>query len=402
MKEKINILLITLRYTKEELLTIIKDPAILLVFIIANVLYPIIYSIAYKGEQIKDVSVALVDDDNTYAGRKFASMLDATEGIKIKYKPSSMEDATDLFYKNEVHGVIVLPKGFEKDILSGKQSTISIYSDASYFLIYRQVYSSAMFAYMDYIEQIQLKNSMLKGNNYKKAKDFLKPVNFKTVDLYNPNASYGAFVMPPLLLVILQQTLLIGIGILGGTRKEILRYQCMQTVQSRRGGRLSFILGKALAYFITFMIMGAFILVWIHNWFAYPDKANFLEVLALYVPYIIANIFLGMTISVFFKRRENALLFMVFLSVPILFFSGATWPVEAIPAILHQISYIFPSSLMIPAYLRVRTMGAELHHVSFELYGMMIQIAVYFVLAYLAFGYVMKKIAKTQITANAS
>ncbi len=402
MKEKINILQTTLRYTKEELLTIIKDPAILLVFIIANVLYPIIYSIAYEKEQIKDVSVALVDDDNSFASRKFASMLDATEGIKIKYKPAAMEDATDLFYKNKVHGVILLPKGFEKDILSGKQSTVSVYSDASYFLIYRQIYSSAMFTYIDYIEQIQLKNSLLTGNNYKKAKDFLNPINFKTVDLYNPGASYGAFVMPPLLLVILQQTLLIGIGILGGTRKEILRYQCMQTVQSRRGGRLYFIFGKALAYFITFMIMGAFILIWIHNWFGYPDKADFSEVLSLYVPYIIANIFLGMTISVFFKRRENALLFMVFLSVPILFFSGATWPVEAIPTILHDISYIFPSTLMIPAYLRVRTMGAELHHVSFELYGMLIQIVVYFTLAYLAFGYVMKKMMKTQNAANES
>ncbi len=380
-----------MQQTWTELKTIVQDPAILLIFIVANLVYPVIYSTAYENEQIKDVSVALIDEDNSLSSRKFASMLDATEGVKINFKPASMEAAVDLFYQSKVHGIMLIPKNFEKDIMSGVQSSLNVYSDASYFLIYRQVYSSAVAAYMDYIEKIQVKNAMLKGNNHTKAVNSVNPVNFTNIELYNPGASYGAFVMPPLLLIILQQTLLIGIGILGGTRKEIMRYNAMNTINECRNGLLNFILGKAVAYFITFIIMGSFALFWIHDWFSYPDKSQVYDIVFLYIVYIIANVFLGMTISVFFKRRENALLFMVFLSVPIMFLSGATWPVEAIPSALHKISYIFPSSFMIPAYLRLRIMGASLHHVNYEMYGMLIQIVVYSISSYFAFRFVMNK-----------
>lgn len=379
-------------YTKDELITIIKDPAILLVFVIANIIYPVIYSIAYKPDQIKDVNIALIDKDNTLASRQMKRMIDATEGIHVEYEPTNLEKAKELFYQSKVHGIIVLNNDLEKNILSGIQATISIYADASYFLIYKQIYSSAVYAYRTYAAGINVKKAMIKGKNYQSAMQSINPVNFKTVELYNPNASYGAFVMPPLILVIIQQTLLIGIGILGGTRKEIRRYNFMIPSDLKNKRIAPFVLGKVFAYFIVFMVIGIFSLVWIHHWFQYPDKSSYLEVLALYVPYIIANIFLGMIISVFFKRRENALLFMVFLSIPVLFLSGATWPIEALPPLLHKLFYIFPSSFMVPAYIRVRTMGAELHHVSFEMYAMLIQCVVYCILAFITFKYVMSTI----------
>ena len=56
-------------YARHELATIVKDPAILLVFVIANIIYPIVYSVAYDHEQIKNVDIALVDLDNTAASR---------------------------------------------------------------------------------------------------------------------------------------------------------------------------------------------------------------------------------------------------------------------------------------------------------------------------------------------
>lgn len=391
VKSIIDRILAVIIYAREELLTIIKDPAILLVFVIANIIYPIIYSIAYEPNQIKNVSIALIDNDNTAVSRQLSRMIDATEGIQVTYKPTSLDKAKDLFYTSKVHGIVSFPENFEKDILSGKQTTISLYADASYFLIYRQVYSSTVYAYRQYAAGIQVKKGLMHGKNLAMAISAINPVNFKTVELYNPNASYGAFVMPPLILIILQQTLLIGIGILGGTRKEIHRYNFMLPADKHSKRVMPFILGKAFAYFTVFMIIGTFTLVWVHHWYVYPNKASYLEVLSLYVPYITANVFLGMTISVFFKRRENALLFMVFLSVPVLFLSGATWPVEAIPPFLHKMSYIFPSAFMVPAYLRVRSMGAELHHVSTEIYAMLIQCVIYSIMAYAAFRHIMKQ-----------
>jgi ABC-2 type transport system permease protein len=392
---------IIILHAREELGLIIKDPAVILIFIIANLVYPVLYSLAYDKEQIKDVEVALVDLDKTATSRQMIRMLNATEGVNIYKESGSLEEAKELFYKSKVNGIVLISENFEKDVLSANQSVISIYADASYFLIYKQVYASAVQASQTFSAGIQVKKSMAKGMHQKAAIQAINPVNLKTVDLYNPASSYGSFVMPSIIIVILQQTLLIGIGILGGTRKEILRYSHMESTDTNKKGIIPFILGKSIAYFITFMFIGIFTLIWIHDWFNYPDKAGYIDILSIYVPFIIANIFLGMAISVFFKHRENAMLFMVFTSIPVVFLSGATWPVEAIPLFLQKLAYISPATFMVPAYQRVRTMGVDLIHVRREIYAMLIQSVVYFVLAYFSFKYIMQLLLKREIRKDA-
>ena len=385
---------------KDELVLIIKDPAVILIFVIANMVYPILYSLAYNKEQIKDVELAVVDLDKSATSRQIMRMLDATEGVKIDKEQNSLEEAKELFYKSTVNGIVLIPKNFEKDVFSNTQSALSIYADASYFLIYKQIYASTVQAYQTFAAGIQVKKYMAKGLQYQAAIQAINPVNVKTVELYNPASSYGSFVMPSIIIVILQQTLLIGIGILGGTRKEIQRYNSLSDLDTDHKTIIPFILGKALAYFITFIFIGIFTLVWIHYWFNYPDKARYLDVLAIYVPFILANIFLGLAVSVFFKHRENAMLFMVFTSIPVVFLSGATWPVEAIPPILQKLAYISPASFMVPAYQRVRTMGVDLIHVRQEIYAMLIQSVVYFVLAYFAFKHMTHFLLKREIKRN--
>jgi ABC-2 type transport system permease protein len=107
-----------------------------------------------------------------------------------------------------------------------------------------------------------------------------------------------------------------------------------------------------------------------------------------------------MAISVFFKHRENAMLFMVFTSIPVIFLSGATWPVEAIPPFLQKLAWISPATFMIPAYQRLRTMGVDLIHVHYEIYAMLIQCILYFVLAYFSFRHMTHFLLNREIKRN--
>jgi len=395
-RQLINILI----HTKEELGIIYKDPAIILIFVIANIAYPILYSIAYSNEQLKDIDIAVVDLDNSQLGRQLIKMMDASEGLHNAVITGDFAEAKEMFYKDKVKGIVLIPADFEKSVFSGKQAHLGIYADASYFLIYKQVYSSVVAVSQTLSAGVQVKKSLAKGNAYQVAINNINPVKLKTVELFNPSSSYGSFVMPSIMLVIIQQTLLIGIGILGGTRKEIQRYNESNTILRERHKIIPFILGKSFAYFLIFMFIGAFNLIWISDWFGFPDKSITFILLSLYIPYIIANIFLGMAISVFFKHRENSMLFMVFLSIPVLFLSGASWPTEAIPIFLRRLAMIFPSTFMVPAYQRVKTMGVSLGQVKYEVYGMLIQSAVYFGLAYLSFKHVMHLLLKIENRKN--
>lgn len=85
-------------------------------------------------------------------------------------------------------------------------------------------------------------------------------------------------------------------------------------------------------------------------------------------------------------------MFLVFLSPLVLFLTGMSWPIEAIPEPLYAIAHIFPTTLMVPAYLRVRSMGVSLGDVSFEAGFMIAQTVAYFLLAVLTLKLKRKRI----------
>ena len=99
------------------------------------------------------------------------------------------------------------------------------------------------------------------------------------------------------------------------------------------------------------------------------------------VPYFFSVIFLGLTISMLFRRREHSIMALVFFSPIVLFVSGMSWPETSIPWLLNYLAHIFPSTTMIPAYLRIRTMGVSIGEVRPELLFLLIQMIVYFLIA---------------------
>ena len=85
---------------------------------------------------------------------------------------------------------------------------------------------------------------------------------------------------------------------------------------------------------------------------------------------------------------------LVFVSPIVLFLSGLSWPENSIPKFLYQIAHIFPSTSMIPAYLRIRTMGVSINDVRPELIFLVVQMVVYFLLA--SVGYKISVIRQEQ------
>jgi ABC-2 type transport system permease protein len=99
------------------------------------------------------------------------------------------------------------------------------------------------------------------------------------------------------------------------------------------------------------------------------------------VPYLFSVIFLGLMISMLFRRREHSIMTLVFVSPIVLFLSGLSWPETSIPPLLNQLAHVFPSTSMIPAFLRIRSMGVSINDVRPELAFLMVQMIVYFLLA---------------------
>lgn len=121
---------------------IFHDAGVILIVIGAIFIYSTAYSLAYKNEVLRNVPVAVVDNSHTAQSRQLVRALDATPNLRVAYKSSSLEEAKRLFHERKINGIIVIPSDYEKKIMRNERVNISIYADASYFLMYRQVFST--------------------------------------------------------------------------------------------------------------------------------------------------------------------------------------------------------------------------------------------------------------------
>jgi len=365
----------------DELKTIFKDKGAILIFFLAVFAYPLVYSIAYMKNVVRDIPVTVVDLDNSASSRQMIRMLSATKEVSVAQEVGSLHEARQLFWDGNSKGIILIPEGFERELLMGYQTSVSVYCDASYFLIYKETLSATIQATGTLSAGVEIKRLMASGNGEEQAMQQRDPMPAKFYNLYNPAGSYGSYVMPGIILIILQQTLLVGIGMIGGAGKEQRNNQVVKPGIRVRQGMFSVVFGKGLAYFTIYLANIAFTLVYLSKWFGFPDKGSFADVCILLVPYLFSVIFLGLTISMLFRRREHSIMTLVFVSPIVLFLSGMSWPSTSIPPLLSQLAHVFPSTSMIPAFLRIRSMGVSINDVRPELTFLMIQMIVYFLLA---------------------
>jgi len=369
----------------EEMKTIFTDGGAILLLIVAVTIYPVVYSIAYKNNVVRDIPVAVVDLDRSQLSRQMSRMLDATKEVAVHTETGNMEEAQKLFWDGTARGIILIPSDFEKGLLKGEQSDITVYCDASYFLIYKETLTGLIQSSGTLSAGVEIKRLIASGALPDAAMQQRDPMKLNIYQLYNPSGAYGSYVMPGLILIVIQQTLLIGIGMIGGARKERGDSVIAGDPARRRKTIFPIILGKAFAYFVIYVFNVLFTQIIIYKWFGFPDKGSIADTAILMVPYIFSIIFLGLSISLLLRRREHSIMLMVFLSPVVLFLSGMSWPENAIPPLLYKIAHIFPSTTMVPAFLRLRTMGASLSDIRPELIFLLVQMVVYAALAVMSY-----------------
>jgi len=372
------------KFYRDELRDIRKDSGAILILVGALMIYPIVYAIAYKNEVVRELKTTIVDLDRTTTSHQLIKMLEGAEQIEINRVATSLDEAKKDFFEGNSGGILVIPEDFEKDILNGKQSNVSVFADGSYFLIYRQLLSGSVKAVGTFSAGVEIKKLMMEGKTYNQTVQMRDPLVADIHYWFNPSSGYGSAMMPGIIIIILQQTLLIGIGMLGGTAKEKKQDSFLVPVALKKGGVLPILFGKSLSYLTIYAVNCVFTMIWIHSWFSYPNQGSYLTVLMLTLPFLLSVIFMGITFSVLFKRRESSIMFMVFMSPIVIFLSGVSWPASSIPPFLYNLAHLFPSTIMIPAYLRVRSMGVGMYEIRHEYWQMLILMGFYFCTAAVA------------------
>lgn len=355
---------------------IFKDEGVLIFVVLVPLLYPLLYSWIYNNEVVHEVPVAVVDNSHSAMSRKFTRAYDATPDVKVAYHCNSIEEAKRLVGRQEVYGILYFPTDFNTKLNRMQQSHISLYCNMGIMLTYKALYQSATAVASDLNAQIQVSVSQ----NYTSREDEIstRPLDFDEVPIFNNTGGYGNFILPGVLVLILQQVLLLGIGMSMGTSIEEKRLQRISGMLAKPFGLGRIMIGRTLALFGFFTLIGTYVLL------AVPKMFNFVHILhgsdfALFlVPYLLACIFFAYTFSFFVRQRENVMLLVVFTSVPFLFMSGVSWPKSNIPEAWSYVSYLIPSTFGIQGFVKMNTMGAVFSDIIPEVKALWIQAIIYF------------------------
>ena len=125
------------------------------------------------------------------------------------------------------------------------------------------------------------------------------------------------------------------------------------------------IVGNGLIFFTLGIIALFCTLICVPRIFNFPQLGSLFDIMMFITPYLLACIFLGMTLSCIIKGREEPLLFYVFVSVPLLFLSGMTWPWCSIPPYLKYPGCLVPSTFAIQGFIQMGSCGATLANIRF-------------------------------------
>ena len=205
---------------KNELSAVFGDAGAMLLIVFAILIYTVVYSVAYGREVVTDVVIGVVNEDNTPSSRRLIDGLRSGPNTTVGYNPISTEDAEDMFYNNDIYGVVYIPSGYERSLLDGCQADVAVVLDGSHLLVYRQVLQQAVADILATGANVEVERLVSNNMSAADITSLVQPVVYDGHVMYNPSLGYGSFVMPSILIVIIQQTLFIGLALINVRRRD--------------------------------------------------------------------------------------------------------------------------------------------------------------------------------------
>ncbi len=344
-----------------ELKRIFTDPGVVVIFIVATLVYPLLYKAIYWNEQITDVPVAVVDLSQSAESRTFLHHWNASPDIRLTHTCNSIAEAEQLLREQKVHGIVYFPRDFASQLADPLgQAHISLYCDMSSFLYMKAIYLSCNQVMLESMRNIQIDRYESMGYGREFSWALVQDAPYTETALYNPTGGYGSFLIPAVLVLILHQTLLFGICMLAGTARDDDKVLYRVLGKGRVAGVLRLILGRAAAYFTIYYALAAILLGLLPRLFDIPHIGDIGDILRFIVPYILACIFFSMTVSVFIRNRESGLVLLISTSLIFLFMAGISWPKEMMPAAWRYLSYFIPYTWGAHGFIHINSMGATL------------------------------------------
>ena len=295
---------------------------------------------------VKNVGVAIVDNDLTELSRRMVADMDASEYLSVTGCYFNYDEAFRQVEIGKADAIVTIPKDYLKDLINGRNPKLDIRANGVNATKGMLGMQYATMSIANTISQWQVEQ----GIN-------LPSIESGTMNLYNPTLNFRNYMIPALMVVLL----IIICGFLPAlnlvSEKETGTIEAMNVTPV---GRLEFVLSKLIPYWIVGIIVvtvGMLI-----GWLVYglvPEGS----IINIYLATILFSLVMS-ELGVFIANQSKTILQSIFLMFAFIvifqLMGGLFTPIASMPQWAQYITYAIPPRYFIEIMRAIYLKGASL------------------------------------------
>lgn len=366
---------------------VLHDQGIIVFFVLLPLMYPIVYTLIYNPEVLRKIEVVVVDQDRTARSRRLVRDASAAPVFKVYDYVPDMAAARRIINENKAYAILYIPENFGKKIGRFENAHATLYVEMSLLLRYRDLMASVTEVQLKDINDITAERKDMVGLPAQNLGGL--PVENRAHMLGDTEQGFASFIMPGIIVLILQQAMLLGICMLGGTAHERRRRNGgVDPLQLNAAPLSATVWGRTLCYFTFFVPFVIWILHWVPELFSLPHSGSAVQYLVFIAPMLLATGFFGQTVNGIVTDRESSFIIVVVSSVLFLFLTGLTWPRYASPDIWKVVGDFVPAVWGVQGFISINSCGGTIATNVTQYLWLWGLTAVYFVTSMLTLRYV--------------
>lgn len=300
---------------REEGLKFLKVPKNLIFLILGPLFFTFFFGMVYYNDYLNDITVGVFDQDHSATSRMILQTFDDNDRFIVTETPGTQDAFKALMAEKKIHLGVFIPKGFEKDIRRGRDTGALLVVDGANIAIGNNALATAGEILNTLNAGVSIKVFEGKNASPESAEKLAKLFQFQGRVLYDSKLSYKYYVMPGLLMVLIQQ-LFLAVFVPNFIEDPVNPLRKCLVYSSAA------LLSYTLSLFVLKQVVG------VHF------NGSFLTAILLMGLYLFCLLGSALTLAALLRSRLVATQVCMMLSMPTFLLAGYVWPISQMPGAL--------------------------------------------------------------------
>ncbi len=331
---------------------ITRDKMSFILLLVSPVLVLITMGYAFSID-ITDVGIGVMDQDLSLLSRQYIAQLRSTDSLRLEAWPENLEEVDRLMMRGDVKAVVIIPKGFARDLEGGETAAVQVIVDGTD----PNTAGHAIQHVGSHTENFaanQMQTQLMRAGS---VESISTPIDLRLRPWYNPSLRYTVSMIPALVGVVLAVPAMAASLALSRERE----WGTLEGLIATPIGRFELILGKLIPYVLAGLIsvpLCVFTAVYLYN---VSFQGSLLLYLFLSLIFLFATMSIAMFLSVFIKSQQAAIMasMLIFLFSGF-FMSGLLIPFALMGPLLQMEAFIMPTTHFVIISRSIFVKGAGL------------------------------------------